>query len=162
MSKCRRCPTLGPFISLAASPPQPFPPSHTTPGRIPSQFCPSCLFPTTASQASKASIKSRGSAAVGSRPRIKDPILAPKMDRHHKCIGRVLRDSMECERSRKMSDAFRPPSPSPFAVVTEPAPLWERERVVRKARFRVSTDNHLLGMMVKTELIQSDAIPANT
>ena len=29
-----------------------------------------------------------------------------------------------------MGDAFLPPSPPPFAIVTEPAPLRERERVL--------------------------------
>ena len=34
-----------------------------------------------------------------------------------------------------MGDAFRPPSLAPFAVVTEPAPLRERERVLGRQNF---------------------------
>lgn len=52
-----------------------------------------------------------------------------KMHRHRKCAGRVLRGLNGGERSRA-DDAFRPPSPAPFAFVTEPAPFRERDRVL--------------------------------
>jgi hypothetical protein len=96
-----------------------------------------------ASKASKASTEARGSGAVGSRPRAGNGILAPKMHRHREYAGYEPRDLMGCERSR-MGDGFRPPSPAPFAVVTEPAPLRERERVPRPAKLRAGVGPCLL------------------
>jgi hypothetical protein len=73
-----------------------------------------------------------GRSWFASPNRERDP--GAEMHRHRECAGRVLRDSMGCEPSR-MGDAFRPPSPAPFAVVTEPAPLRERERVLGRQNF---------------------------
>jgi hypothetical protein len=78
--------------------------------------------------------QARGSGAVGSRPRAGNGILAPKMHRHRECAGCELRDLMGCERSR-IGDGFRPPSTAPVAVVTEPAPVRERERVLGRQSF---------------------------
>lgn len=48
--------------------------------------------------------------------------------------GARLEDFDGCERSR-MDDDFRPPSPAPFAAVTEAAPLRERDRVLGRQNF---------------------------
>ncbi|KAL2140348.1 hypothetical protein VTI28DRAFT_3961 [Corynascus sepedonium] len=51
-----------------------------------------------------------------------------------------------CETSR-MGGAFRPPSPAPFAVVTEPAPLWEREPVLGRQNFGRGVGSCLLSQL---------------
>jgi hypothetical protein len=83
-----------------------------------------------------------GRSWFASPNRERDP--GAEMHRHRECAGRVLRDSMGCEPSR-MGDAFRPPSPAPFAVVTEPAPLRELERFLGRQSFRQGAGPCLLG-----------------
>jgi hypothetical protein len=49
--------------------------------------------------------------------------------------ARTEGDSMEVNDGSRAGDAFRPRSPVPFAVVTEAAPVRERERVLDRQRF---------------------------
>jgi hypothetical protein len=72
-----------------------------------------------------------------------------KMHRHRECAGRVLRGLSGCERSRA-GDAFRPPSPTPFAFVTEAAPLRERERVLGRQTFGRALGRRLLSHQLQS------------
>ncbi|KAK4118984.1 hypothetical protein N657DRAFT_322072 [Parathielavia appendiculata] len=78
------------------------------------------------------------------------------MHRFRECAG-VSCDG--CERSR-MGDAFRPPSPAPFGVVTEPDVNRVRERDLVPAKHRASVGPNQLSQQPQSCSARDFAPPA--